>query len=137
MHGRSTHNTDASRCNDAGFRPSAASADLFVGRGLSLDFKLEVSADRQEIAVEAQAAQVNTIEHKVEGIISRRQIENMPLNGRNALELAPLQPGVLVTTGVPSGKNGFVGVSIGGETQAATRITVDGGSVNDAATGGS
>jgi Carboxypeptidase regulatory-like domain len=124
------------RVEAAGFRLSAATAELSVGRELSLNFRLEVSAGRQEIAVEAQAAQVNTSEYKVEGIVSHSQIENMPLNGRNALELARLQPGILVSSGVPSGKNGFVGVSIGGETAAATRITVDGGSVNDSVTGG-
>ena len=89
------------------------------------------------VTVTGEFVQVNSSEHKVEGIISRQQIEHMPLNGRNALELARLQPGVLVGSGVPSGKNNFVSVSIAGETSAATRITVDGGSVNDYVTGGS
>ena len=120
----------------AGFRAATSSIELLVGREATMNLSLEIEAGRQTVAVEAQAAQVNTTEYKVEGVISHQQIENMPLNGRNALELARLQPGVLVTSGVPSGKNGFVSVGIGGETSAATRVTVDGGSVNDSVTGG-
>jgi hypothetical protein len=120
-----------------GFRAATHGAELLVGRETTLNFRLEVGAEMQTVAVEGQAAQVNTTEFKVEGIIGRSQVENMPLNGRNALELARLQPGVLVSSGVPSGKNGFVSVGIGGETSAATRITIDGGSVVDMVTGGS
>ena len=120
-----------------GFHGTTEPAELLVGREATVNFRLEIGAEKQIIAVEGHAAQVDTTEFKVEGIIARSQVENMPLNGRNALELARLQPGVLVSSGVPSGKNGFVSVGIGGETSAATRITVDGGSVVDQVTGGS
>src|SRR5260370_34691940 len=120
-----------------GFHGTTEPAELLVGRETTVNFRLEIGAEKQIIAVEGHAAQVDTTEFKVEGIIARSQVENMPLNGRNALELARLQPGVLVSSGIPSGKNGFVSVGIGGETSAATRITVDGGSVVDQVTGGS
>ena len=124
------------RAESVGFRPALAAIELLVGREATLNLTLEIEAGKQVVAVESQAAQVNPTEYKVEGVIAHQQIENMPLNGRNALELARLQPGVIVGSGVPSGKNGFVSVSIGGETSAATRVTVDGGSVNDSVTGG-
>ena len=125
------------KAGSAGFRPGEATGEVFVGRELAINFTLEVgAAERQLIAVESQASQVNPTEYKVEGIVSHQQIENMPLNGRNALELARLQPGVIVSSGVPDGKNGFVDVQIAGEGSAATRVTVDGGSVNDMVTGG-
>jgi hypothetical protein len=125
------------RAQAAGFRPKSSSAELLVGRELTLNFTLEVGSEKQVVLVEGQVSQVNTTEFKVEGVISRAQIKDLPLNGRNALELARLQPGILISSGVPSGKNGFVGVSIGGETSAATRVTIDGGSVVDMVTGGS
>ena len=119
-----------------GFAPMTRSAEVFVGRELTVNFELPLGTATEAIQVSGEALQVNTTESKIDGIVSRKQIDTMPLNGRNALELARLQPGVLVGTGVPSGKNDFVGVSIAGETAAATRITVDGGSVNDYVTGG-
>ena len=120
-----------------GFRAKSSTVELLVGRELTVNFTLEVGSAKQVLEVTSQASQVNTTEFKVEGVIGHAQIKDLPLNGRNALELARLQPGILVTSGVPSGKNGFVGVSIGGETSAATRVTVDGGSVVDMVTGGS
>ncbi len=125
------------RATAPGFREMARQAELLVGRELTVSFQLEVGSEAQIIYVEGDAVQVNLVDHKVEGIIAREQIEHLPLNGRNALELARLQPGVIVSSGVPSGKNNFVSVGLGGETHRGTRITVDGGGVNDAVGGGS
>ena len=61
------------------------------------------------------------------------QIENLPLNGRNFLDLAQLQPGTEKVDGAsfdPTKAN-FTGVSIGGQAGRSTQITVDGGSVVD------
>jgi hypothetical protein len=92
------------KAESPGFRTAKSSIELLVGREATLNLTFEIETGRQVVAVEAQAAQVNTTEYKVEGVISHQQIESMPLNGRNALDLARLQPGVLVTSGVPSGK---------------------------------
>ena len=61
-----------------GFHGTTESADLLVGREATVNFRLEVGAEKQIIAVEGQAAQVNTSEFKLEGIITRSQVENMP-----------------------------------------------------------
>jgi hypothetical protein len=65
--------------------------------------------------------------------VNTRQIENLPLNGRNFLDLAQLQPG---TERVDGGsfdptKANFTGISIGGQAGRSTQISVDGGSVVD------
>ena len=71
-------------------------------------------------------------------MVTRPQIEGLPLNGRNYLELVKLEPGAQQPTrtsnnrtlvpllGSPMGQNG-----------RATRITVDGGSVMEVGNGGS
>ncbi len=120
-----------------GFKAQTRTAELFVGRELTVSFTLPVGAATEVVEVSGEALQVNYTESKVDAIVSRKQIDAFPLNGRNALELARLQPGLLVGSGVPSGKNNFVGVSVAGATSGATRVTVDGGSVVDYVTGGS
>src|SRR5262249_47068512 len=56
------------------------------------------------------------------------QIAGMPLNGRNYLELARLEPGVEINEGraFDPTKARYTGVSIGGRSGRETRITIDG-----------
>ena len=75
-----------------GFRTTTKPVELFVGRELTVNFSLEVGAEKQLITVEGEFTQVATSEHKVEGIISRQQIEHLPLNGRNALSWRACNP---------------------------------------------
>jgi len=59
--------------------------------------------------VESSAISVNTEQATVQGILSAEQIENLPVNGRNFLDLAQLEPGVQIQDGAnfdPT-KNGF------------------------------
>ena len=59
---------------------------------------------------------------------STRQIAELPLNGRNYLELARLEPGVEINEGraFDPTKARYTGVSIGGRSGRETRITIDG-----------
>jgi hypothetical protein len=49
--------------------------------------------------VEAAAAQVDYDSHAIQGVIQRQTIEDLPLNGRNSLQLAALEPGVTPVPG--------------------------------------
>src|SRR5262249_3808427 len=69
-------------------------------------------------------------------VITRQKIDGLPLNGRNFLQLASLEPGVRVTTGDLGDANNLFKVSIGGGNSALTRLTVDGGNIVDPVTGG-
>jgi hypothetical protein len=71
----------------------------------------------------------------VAGTIARNTIQELPINGRSFLNLATLQPGVTVTTGVPAKFNSLLNVQVlgnGSNQQGAyVRMTIDGGIIND------
>ncbi|HEX7294799.1 MAG TPA: TonB-dependent receptor, partial [Pyrinomonadaceae bacterium] len=98
------------------------------------DAKLEVGGATETVTVTGGAeAQVSTTENTVAGVVNTRQIQNLPLNGRNFLDLAQLQPGVEKVEGgsFDPTKANYTGVSIAGQAGRSAQIAVDGGSVVD------
>jgi hypothetical protein len=121
-----------------GLQTQVQSATVLTGANANADFKMTVGSASEVIQVESKTAQVNLTEYKIDGVVTREQIENLPLNGRSFLQLAMLEPGVDVTAVSSPGTqaNNFFRVSIGGAGQQLTRISVDGATVNDRVTGG-
>lgn len=122
----------------AGFKRQLTTIKLQVGENITTDFEMEVGGAAETIVVTSEANAINTTDYKVDGVVNRIQIENLPLNGRNFLQLAMLEPGVTVESVANPGTspNNFFRVSIAGAHNALTRISVDGASVNDRITGG-
>jgi hypothetical protein len=105
-----------------------------VGRITPLDAKLEVGGASEEVTVTGGGeAQIDRTENTVSGSVGTVQIQNLPLNGRNFLDLAQLQPGVETVAGgsFDPTKANYTGISIAGQAGRSTQITVDGGSVVD------
>lgn len=121
-----------------GFKTSLAPVTIQVGENITLEFKLEVGAANETVVITSDTPAINTTDYKVDGVVNRKQIENLPLNGRNFLQLAILEPGVSVDSvdNPGSSPNNFFRVSIAGASQALTRISVDGATINDRITGG-
>jgi Carboxypeptidase regulatory-like domain/TonB dependent receptor len=90
-----------------------------------------------QVASQSGEATVDTTRPTVDGVVTPRQIENLPLNGRNFLDLAQQEPGVQVRDGgdFDPTKNQFVGVSMGGRSGRSTRIQVDGVDITDETVG--
>jgi hypothetical protein len=110
------------------------SVQVQVGQGSTVDFALEVGGVAETVTVTSSGeAQIDRSDNTVSGVVSTIQIENLPLNGRNFLDLAQLQPGTEKVDGgsFDPTKANFTGVSIGGQAGRSTQITVDGGSVVD------
>ncbi|MGE0127452.1 MAG: carboxypeptidase regulatory-like domain-containing protein [Blastocatellales bacterium] len=122
-----------------GFKTALSPVTVQVGENISLDFKLEVGAANETVVITSETAPINTTDFKIDGVVNRKQIENLPLNGRSFLQLAMLEPGVTVEAVDNPGTqpNNFFRVSIAGASSALTRISVDGATVNDRVTGGS
>ena len=123
------------RAGAASFKTSVApEVVVAVGTNAALDFKLEVGGATEEVTVvDSAEAQIDRVDHKIAGVVGTQQIQNLPLNGRNFLDLAQLQPGVETVTGgtFDPTKANYTGVSIAGQAGRSAQITVDGGSVVD------
>jgi hypothetical protein len=121
------------RVEAKGFHTTALAVTVQVGNVSSGNVHVEVGQESQVIEVHGSDVQINTEQATVQGVVTPAQIENLPINGRNFLDLAQLEPGIQVQDGAgfdPT-KNGFESISIGGRAGRTARIMVDGVDVSD------
>jgi len=81
---------------------------------------------------------VDTTRQTVDGVVTAEKIQQLPLNGRNFLDLAALQPSVRVQDGGnidPTKVNAYRAVSVNGSSGTGTRIQIDGIDVTDETVG--
>jgi hypothetical protein len=120
-----------------GFKTYISTVTIQVGDTSTVEVALEVGEASETVVISGDStALVNPADYKVDGVITRQKIDGLPLNGRNFLQLASLEPGVRVSTGQPGNANSLFNVSAGGGSSALTRLTVDGGNIVDPVTGG-
>ncbi|HXX18674.1 MAG TPA: carboxypeptidase-like regulatory domain-containing protein [Candidatus Acidoferrum sp.] len=74
---------------------AVAKIHLDVNTVYTQDAQMTVGAINQQITVEANAAQVETTTPQLGTVISSQQIVDLPLIGRNWIQLQQLQPGVV------------------------------------------
>ena len=121
-----------------GFKSQVTVIMLQVGESLTSDFELSIGEASETVVITGDTPTINTTDFKIDGVVNRQQIESLPLNGRNFLQLALLEPGVGVeaTASPGTSANNFFRVSVAGANQTQTRISVDGATINDRMTGG-
>ena len=73
---------------------TATGIQLSVNQPFVITIKMELGAVSQQVMVEAAAAQVETTSMQLGGTLESKFIVDMPLNGRNWIQLQQLQPGV-------------------------------------------
>ena len=121
-----------------GFGPWRQSIVVEVGQSRAVDVRLELAASQTSVEVEGnRSIQVDTTSSVVGGVISARQIESLPLNGRNYLELAYLIPGNAPAPTFDPTKQHTVVVSSAGQLGRGGNVSIDGADNNDDAVGGS
>jgi hypothetical protein len=81
---------------------------LDVSQELVTNFSLEVGSPNQTVEVTVEAPVVNTTSGSLGGLVNEEKLAELPLNGRDYLDLTLLQPGVAQTSSV---------VNLGGGTQ--------------------
>ncbi len=125
------------RVTAKGFRTEVLTVASQVGVITSGNVKLAVGEATQVVEVTGSAVAVNTEQATVQGVLTTEQIENLPINGRNFLDLAQLEPGVQIQDGgnFDPTKNGFSSISFGGRYGRTARIEVDGVDISDETVG--
>lgn len=120
-----------------GFKTTEVALDVKVNTTANGSVKLEIGAESTVVEVQASEVQVNTEQGEIQGVLTAQQIENLPVNGRNFLDLAQLEPGVQIQDGenFDPTKVGYSSISFGGRFGRTARIDVDGVDVSDETVG--
>jgi hypothetical protein len=120
-----------------GFTTANANLGLGVGDQIDVPIVLKPAAVSEAVRVEAEAPLVEARRTELASVITPHEVDSLPLNGRNYLDLALLAPNVsrtnlrttdrfAETSAVPG-----TGVSVGGQRNLNNSFIVDGLSAND------
>jgi hypothetical protein len=120
-----------------GFSSVSETITVEVGNTATANIKLQLGQESQIIEVQSSSVTVNTEQFEVQGILNSDQIANLPVNGRNFLDLAQLEPGVQIQDGqnFDPTKAGYSSISFGGRFGRTARINVDGVDISDETVG--
>jgi hypothetical protein len=99
---------------------------LEVDQQVSLNFSLDLGQLSQEVSVSAAPLLLNTVDPSVGTVIQNRQVEELPLNGRNYITLGLLSGG----TADPIAGSRTQGFSTGGQRLSANNYLLDGADNN-------
>lgn len=107
---------------------------LHVYDRLAVDLTLQVGAVTQQVEVTAAAPLLKSETSSVVTLISRRDISDLPLNGRSVFQLAPLTAGVnnakdgtnANNTDIPDNARAKQGLSVNGQRENANTYILDG-----------
>ncbi len=118
----------------SGFRPTTkTNVELQVQSSMRVDFALEVGQVAESIEVSGSAALMTTENATVGTVIENKRIVELPLNGRNFLQLVALSPNVTYGFATPGqvggrqgGDRGSQNISLMGMRGTWNRYTLDG-----------
>jgi len=101
---------------------------LQINQTLRIDGKLEIGTMSEVIQVESQASIIETSSPTIEQSVTGRTLTDMPLNGRNVLDLALTQPGVTPHNADDTSQGSY---NIAGGRSDSVTFLLNGGANND------
>jgi Carboxypeptidase regulatory-like domain len=109
----------------------APNVELTVGQQATLDLALQVAGTQETITVNLEPSVVEPTRTGLSQVIAERQIENLPINGRQFLDFVLLTPNVhsgrsALGNQVRGGEPDQIDISFAGLNEVASSITVDG-----------
>src|SRR3989449_3946383 len=127
----------------AGFKTEVRTGiAVTVGSDISVNFSLTVGAISEQVQVTAEAPQVDASSSTLGGFVNSTTIRELPLNGRDWLQLTLLQPGALQNAGEYQAdtsraqRGNGLAISISGGRIVENVFRIDGLVVNDYANAG-
>lgn len=91
---------------------------------------MDLGATTESVTVTGAVAQVDTVNATIREVVDEKRISELPLNGRNPLQLVQLVPGAV--TGPASGSlSRNDGIAVNGSRGTGTNYLLDGGDNND------
>jgi outer membrane receptor protein involved in Fe transport len=120
-----------------GFAEAAKLLSLGVGAAYELPIQLHVAAASEDVTVTAEATVLEAARSQIASTVSQAEVENLPMNGRNFVDLALLVPGVAPTnvggTNLYPETSAVAGpsISVGSQRNLSNNFIVDGLSAND------
>ena len=125
----------------AGFAPATRRLALTLGSAFDIPIVISVEGVTTSVTVSADAPILESARSQVAITVPRQEVNNLPLNGRNFLDIAVLAPAVappninstqlFAETSAVQG----VGLSVGSQRNLSNSFIVDGLSANDDAAG--
>jgi hypothetical protein len=113
---------------------SQKDVEVHVSTVTTTTLGLEIGATTEMVTVEAAAVNLNTENGEVGNVMLSEQVSQLPLNGRNFIELTTLMPGVAVGGGFDNKNKGLlagVDISFSGAPANANQWQVNGSNNND------
>jgi len=115
-----------------GFKQTQVRLVVQVGVVSSANVQLQVGEANEVVQVRDSEVHVNTEQAAIQGVLTTQQIEDLPINGRNFIDLAQLEPGVQTQdVSKSTDKIGHAGISVGGRYSESTRVEIDGLDISD------
>lgn len=111
-----------------GFKSVITKGNLLqVGSPISVNLTLQLGETSETVDVQATAEQLQTSSAAIGNVVERKAIVDLPLNGRNPLNLLALEPGVVQRSQGTAG----TGVHVNGSRDFAFNTTIDGIEANE------
>jgi len=109
-----------------GFGPvKAEHIELSVGASVAMDIKLQVGSTVESVTVLSETPLVETTRSQTSTVVNSASVEQLPVNGRNILDIALTSPGVVRD---PTRSGDF---SFGGQRGTSNSLQVDGSDANN------
>jgi hypothetical protein len=112
------------RVEAAGFKTLNKSNNVVqVNTPLAVDLTMEVGSASESVEVSASTETLQTTSATLGNVVEQKAVVNLPLNGRNPLNLLMYEPGVVQRSGNT--------VNVNGARSSAVNVTIDGIEANE------